>query len=309
MLNTPVAYIIFNRPRHTRETFAAIRHQQPYKLFIIADGPRLDHPTDFERCQEVRKIVEKIDWPCEVLFNLSDINLGCKQRVTTGLDWVFSQVDRAIILEDDILPSKDFFSFCEELLERYKSDDRISCITGNNFQDGQHRGKAEDSYYFSRYIHVWGWATWRRAWMYNNTSLSFWPEWKKTKEWRSKFDDYNERRYWKQIFDKMFNNAIDTWDYHWTASVWIRGGLTATPNVNLVTNIGFGPEATHTIEQEDRYGQKFFTLGPISHPQEVIRDTDADKYTYDHHFLGVNNRLHVRILRLVYLLLGLRNRS
>src|SRR6266516_3000821 len=265
MLTTPVAYIIFNRPRHTRETFAAIRNQQPCKLFIIADGPRLDHPTDSERCQEVREIVEEIDWPCEVFWNFSDSNLGCKQRVITGLDWVFSQVERAIILEDDILPNEDFFGFCEELLELYENDDRVFCITGNNFQDGQHRGRAEDSYYFSRYIHVWGWATWRSAWLHNNTSLSFWPEWKKTKEWRRKFDDYNERRHWKQIFDKMFNNAIDTWDYHWTASVWFRGGLTVTPNINLVTNIGFGPDATHTIEQEDRYGQQSCAMGPITH--------------------------------------------
>lgn len=307
MLTTPVAYIIFNRPRHTRETFAAIRHQQPNQLFIIADGPRLDHPTDSERCQEVRKIVEKIDWPCEVFWNVSDTNLGCKQRIITGLDWVFSQVERAIILEDDILPNKDFFRFCEELLERYENDDRVACITGNNFQDGRHRGKG--SYYFSRYNHVWGWATWRRAWIHNNSSLSFWPEWQNSKEWRRKLSDSNERNYWKQIFDKMFNNEIDTWDYPWTASVWFQGGLTATPNVNLVTNIGFGPDATHTKEQEDRDGQRSYSLGPVTHPQEVFRDRSADRYTYDHHFLGVNNRLHVRLLRLVRLLLGLRNRS
>jgi hypothetical protein len=138
--------------------------------------------------------------------------------------------------------------------------------------------------------------------------LSFWPEWKKTKEWHCKFDDYNERRYWKQIFDKMFINGIDTWDYSWTASVWFRGGLTATPNINLITNIGFGPDATHTKEQEDRCGQQSYALGPITHPCEVFQDLEADKYTYDHHFLGVNNRMHVRILSLVCQLLGLRNR-
>lgn len=309
MNKSPIVYIIFNRPRHTRITFETIRAYKPSQLFIIADGPRKDSCTDAERCREVRNIVDLIDWPCEVYKNYSEYNLGCKERVISGLNWVFENVDRAIIIEDDILPNEDFFYFCDELLEKYKNETRVSCITGNNFQDGQHRGTAKNSYYFSRYNHVWGWATWRRAWICNDPSLSFWPEWRDTKEWRRRFDDYNERRYWKQIFDRMFNNEIDTWDYSWTASVWFRGGLTATPNVNLVTNIGFGPDATHTIEHEDRYGQQSCAMGPISHPQDVFRDKDADKYTYDHHFLGLNNRLHVRILRLVCLLLGFRNKS
>lgn len=309
MNRSPVAYIIFNRPRHTQITFESIRSYKPSQLFIIADGPRKDSCTDAERCREVRNIVDQIDWPCEVYKNYSESNLGCKERVITGLNWVFENVDRAIIIEDDILPNQDFFCFCDELLELYKNEIRVSCITGNNFQDGQHRGTAQDSYYFSKYIHVWGWATWRRAWIRNNPSLSFWQEWKKTKDWRRKFDDYNERRHWKQIFDKMYNNAIDTWDYQWTASVWFIGGLTATPNVNLVTNIGFGPDATHTVEQIDRNGQQSHTLGIITHPQEVLWNKCADKYTYDHHFLGLNNRLHVRILRLVCLLLGFRYKS
>lgn len=131
----PIAYIIFNRPRHTRETFAAIRAQQPAKLFIIADGPRPGHPTDAERCREVQEIVEQIDWPCEVYRNYADENLGLKRRVSSGLDWVFEKVDRVIVLEDDCLPHPDFFGFCETLLERYENDERVWVITGNNFQD------------------------------------------------------------------------------------------------------------------------------------------------------------------------------
>ena len=249
-ISSPIVYIIFNRPRHTRETFAVIEKLQPTSLLIIADGPRPGHPTDVQRCHEVREIVELINWPCEVHRNYADENLGCRHRVTTGLDWAFSIVDRAIILEDDCLPHSDFFVFCANLLEKYQHDERVFVVTGNNFQRGRKRGSA--SYYFSKYNHVWGWATWRRAWLKNSKQLSFWPEWKKSEEWKKHTPDRIERTYWNDIFDRMYRNEIDTWDYTWMASVWFHNGLTATPNVNLVTNIGFGPEATHTVSRDDQ---------------------------------------------------------
>ena len=135
-MNTPIAYFIFNRPRQTRITFAAIRSQRPDKLFIVADGPRRDHQSDLELCREAQRIVEQIDWPCRAYRNYADLNMGLKQRVSSGLDWVFEKVDRAIILEDDCLPHPDFFMFCETLLELYKDDERVWVITGNNFQNG-----------------------------------------------------------------------------------------------------------------------------------------------------------------------------
>lgn len=302
MLSTPIAYIIFNRPCQTRATFALIRAQQPVKLFLIADGPRLGHSTDDERCQEVRKIVEEIDWPCEVQHNYADQNIGCKQRVITGLNWVFESVEQAIILEDDVLPHPDFFFFCEELLSRYKNDDRVACITGDNFQNGHWRGDA--SYYFSKYSHIWGWATWRRSWMKNNPSLSFWPEWKKSLEWHKQMPDCLERGYWEQIMDKMYNNEIDTWDYPWTASIWYQGGLIATPNMNLVTNIGFGPDATHTVEVEAREGLPVHSLGALTHPDVVVQNKIADKYTFNYHCGGINFRFHTRLMRLPRLVVG-----
>lgn len=296
MLNTPIVYMIFNRPRHTRETFEVIRLQQPSKLFIIADGPRPNHPTDSERCKEVRLIVEQIDWPCEVKHNYSDLNLGCKQRVISGLDWVFLQVENAIILEDDCLPHPDFFDYCQELLERYNDDDRVMAVTGNNFQAGRRRGAA--AYYFSKYNHVWGWATWRRAWQKNDPSLAFWPEWKKTTAWVQHTPDKIERRYWSEIFERMYRSEIDTWDYPWTASVFYHGGLTATPNVNLVTNIGFGPDGTHTVANEDQDGLPSHSLGPLIHMSKVVQDRKADRYVFDHIFGGREQRLHVLMLKL-----------
>jgi hypothetical protein len=298
MSAVPVAYIVFNRPKHTAETFAALREQRPSKLFIIADGPRAGHPTDAQNCIEVRKIVEQIDWPCKVHRNYAEANLGCKRRVVTGLDWVFREVERAIVLEDDCLPSPDFYRFCEALLERYADDPRVMAVTGNNFQAGRRRGRA--AYYFSRYNHIWGWATWRRAWQKNDPSIAFWPTWKRSESWMRSFPDRLERRYWSEVFDQTHRGEIDTWDYQWFASVWYHGGLTATPNVNLVTNIGYGPEATHTVSNEDELVIPAQPLGALTHPRVVKQDVKADRYMFDHRFGGIHNRLHRRLLRLSY---------
>lgn len=296
MPETPVAYIIFNRPRHTEKTFGVLREKRVPKLFIIADGPRPGHRTDTERCSAVRAIVEQIDWPCEVHRNYSDVNLGCKARVISGLDWVFDHVESAIVLEDDCLPHPDFFTFCDALLDKYASDERVSVITGNNFQNGQKRGDA--AYYFSKYNHVWGWATWRRAWRKNQSDLPFWPEWQSEQSWRALNPDSLERRYWAAIFDRMKRNEIDTWDYPWTASVWHQGGLTATPNVNLVTNIGFGPDGTHTVTESDQEGMPVAPLGPLTHPSVIKQDKPADRYVFDHVFGGIHQRWQTKMRRL-----------
>lgn len=156
-LKTPVAFLIFNRPDTTRRVFAEIAKARPPKLLVVADGPRADHPDDVEKCAAVRAIIDGIDWDCKVLTNYSDINLGCKRRVSSGLDWVFDTVEEAIILEDDCLPHPAFFRFCEEMLNKYRDDKRIAMISGDNFQFG--RKRTEYSYYFSRYPHIWGWAS------------------------------------------------------------------------------------------------------------------------------------------------------
>lgn len=296
MFSTPIAYIIFNRPHHTRETFAAIRAQHPARLFIIADGPRPGHPTDGERCQETREIVEDIDWPCEVQRNYSEKNLGCKQRVISGLDWVFSQVECAIILEDDCLPHSDFFGFCQEMLEHYTDDNHVMVVTGNNHMGGRRCGTA--AYYFSKYNHIWGWATWRRAWQKNDSTLAFWPEWKKSNAWVEFMTDKVERQHWENIFDRMYRNEIDTWDFPWVANVWYYGGLTVTPNVNLVTNIGFGPDGTHTVCDKDQEGLPVHPIGKITHPKIVKLDQRADRYVFDNYIGGRSKRLSWRVLSL-----------
>ena len=297
MSSVSIAYIIFNRPRHTRETFAAIRAQRPERLYVIADGPRVGHPTDAERCRETRAIVEHIDWPCEVFRHYADENMGCKRRVSSGLDWVFEQTEQAIILEDDCVPHPDFFTYCEDLLARYAQDSRVWVITGNNFQDGTKRGDA--AYYFSKYNHCWGWATWRRAWQHYRVDIPFWTTWQHSSDWQSKTPDKVERKVWSDLLDRVQSGQIDTWDYQWTACVWYHSGLTATPNSNLVTNIGFGPDATHTVTEGDQEGLAIHSLGPLTHPKRVRRDRAADRFVFDRNFGGKEHpdRLRNRLIR------------
>lgn len=297
MILAPLVYIVFNRPKHTAQSFEVIRKLRPTELFIVADGPRVNHPDDIDLCDAVRAIVGNVDWPCDVKYNYSDSNLGLKRRVTSGLDWVFNQVDRAIVLEDDCIAHPDFFNFCNELLDRYSEDERVYVITGNNFQGGRKRGGA--SYYFSKYNHCWGWATWKRAWRSYQEELSFWPEWKTSSDWFRLAPDKVERRYWNRIFELVIARKIDSWAFPWTASVWLKGGLTATPNVNLVTNIGFGSDSTHTLNENSSLAEiAIEPLGSIVHPQSIVQDVEADQYVFDHVFGGRLQRFPLLLLNL-----------
>jgi hypothetical protein len=161
-LTTPVAFFIFNRPDTTEQVFSEIVRVKPHKLLVIADGPRSERQGEAEKCSQARSIIDRVNWDCEILTNFSEINLGCKVRVSSGIDWVFEHVEEAIILEDDCLPDPTFFRYCQVMLDHYRNDQRIGMISGDNFQNGIKRNM--DSYYFSRYVHIWGWATWRNRW-------------------------------------------------------------------------------------------------------------------------------------------------
>ena len=277
-LKTPVVFIIFNRPDTTKRVFTEIAQAKPPKLLVIADGPRADHPEDVGKCAAVRAIINGVDWDCDVLKNYSDVNLGCKRRVSSGLDWVFDTIEDAIILEDDCLPHSTFFRFCEEMLERYKDDERIAMISGNNFQFG--RKRTDYSYYFSRYTHIWGWASWRRAWDNYDVDMKIWPEIRDGGWLRDLLGDKKSVRYWKKMFENVYQGKIDTWDYQWIFSCWVQGALTILPNVNMVSNIGFGPEAVHTTKRNKFAEMKTEYMDfPISHPPYILSDSLADSIT------------------------------
>lgn len=277
-LTTPVVFIIFNRPDTTERVLAEIARARPSRLLVIADGPRNDCQGEQELCNATRAIIDRVDWPCDLLTNYSDSNMGCRNRVSSGLDWVFATVEQAIILEDDCLPDPTFFRFCEELLEKYRDDERIAQISGDNFQLG--RKRTIDSYYFSRFNHVWGWASWRRAWENYDVNLTAWPQTRDAGWLHDILGDSRQANYWTRIFQRVASGEIDTWDYQWTFACWVSNALTILPNTNLISNIGFGPAATHTTRHNlfanmETEAMRF----PLRHPKSVIRDTQADQVT------------------------------
>jgi len=281
MVNTPILFIVFNRPDVTGIVFDEIRKAQPRQLFIAADGPRTNRPADFELCKETRAIVSQIDWPCEVKTLFREQNLGCGKAVSSAITWFFDQVEEGIILEDDCLPHPDFFIYCQDLLEKYRDNPKVMHIGGVNFQNGNKRG--EGSYYFSAVSHVWGWASWRRAWKQYNFNISDFYTFVREEKIYNYFSNEILALHWLDTFKSMYNHAIDTWDHQWSYAILNKGGVSIVPNVNMITNIGFGENATHTNSANSVFARlkKYPIAFPLKHPQIVEIDKVADYYFFN----------------------------
>lgn len=272
----PVVLIIFNRPDLTAKVIEQISRSKPTKLFIIADGAREHKFGEIEKCLEARKMVEHISWECEVFRDYSDTNLGCRNRIATGLDWVFKQVDRAIILEDDCIPDPSFFQYCTDLLQQYEADNRIGCISGTAMSDTSQIG--DQSYYFSRYPLVWGWATWRRVWQHYDVEVSDWGKLRDT-DWLKSITHEDEFSHWQKAFNGVFEKRVDTWDYQLVFSIWKQRQLTIQPRVNLISNIGFRDDATHTKEDHRLSNLPREALSfPLRHPMNFNPNYHADEH-------------------------------
>jgi hypothetical protein len=205
--DTPILFLIFNRPDTTQKVFNEIRKIKPRQLFVAADGPREDHPEDKEKCEQTRKIIDQVDWDCEVKTLFRDKNLGCKHAVSGAINWFFKNVEQGIILEDDCLPDQSFFGFCQELLNKYKNNKQIFNISGNNFQDGMWRG--DGSYYFSKYFHCWGWATWADRWQnYFDIKMKNYPKFKEEKRIKELFSSKREIKFRMKNFENVYNNKM-----------------------------------------------------------------------------------------------------
>ncbi len=277
-LRTSVVLIVFNRPETTARVFEQIAAQRPETLFVIQDAPRSSHPEDVVGCAAVRELFVSLDWPCELHTLYGKENLGPKLCISQGLDWVFSQVEEAIILEHDCLPDPTFFRFCEELLERYRQDEGVMMVCGTNFQFG--RNITLHSYYFSLYPQIWGWATWRRAWQLNDVEMRRWPDVREDGLLADLFQEKKAIRYWTRRFDATYSGKLDTWDYPWTLSCWLNGGSAIVPAVNLVSNIGFGSKALNTTGSRSPYSaMPILPIAfPLIHPTELTRFAVADDY-------------------------------
>jgi len=284
-LETPVLFITFRRPDTTRKVLEMIRQAQPKRLYIAQNFPCSTNTEEIKKWNGVRAIIENIDWDCDVRRLYREQYLDAKTSISTAINWFFENEEEGIILEDDCLPHTTFFRFCEELLEKYRDDERVAMISGDNFQFG--RKRTEYSYYFSRYPHIWGWASWRRAWENYDVDMKQWHEIRDGGWLQDWLGDKKSVRYWKKIFEKVYQGKIDTWDYQWAFSCWTQSALIILPNVNLVSNIGFGSEAVHTREKNKFAEMEIEPMRfPLSHPDYILRDSVADSITENKMFSG-----------------------
>ena len=276
--DVPVAILNFNRPHLTRCVFEVVRQIKPRRLLLIADGPRASRPDDIRLCAEVRAIFDEIDWDCEVSRKFSDTNLGSFKSNSRGLNWVFDTVEEAIIIEDDCVPSLSFFRYCEELLERYRDDPRVGVITGYNlgFPTNGHKN---DNYFFSAYTLNWAWASWRRVWRQVDLDMSWWKPESGSEMLRNLFSRSAEWRYWYELFERIRSGEMkNAWDYQLILSSFRHSQCCIIPSINLVSNIGFGPDGTRCMDEfslmhDVPRGELKF---PLVHPADVRRNSSVD---------------------------------
>jgi hypothetical protein len=296
-MDTAVALIIFNRPEVTARVVSEIARARPGRLFVIADGPRDGRPGEAEKCAATREIIDRIDWSCEVLKNYSDVNLGVGVRPATGIRWVFEHVDRAMIFEDDCVPNQTFFQYCEELLEKYRDDERVMHISGDNWNFGQR----PFSYFFSCYCYSCGWATWRRAFQHYDPDVKLWETLRDTSWLMDILGDQRAVEFWAHKFDAVFATGIEKngWDWPWLFACWAHRGLSILPARNLISNIGFSEEATHTtrLDDERAFVPTVDMTFPLEHPPCMVRDTEADRRIFAQVAFGSTSEDRSRGLR------------
>jgi hypothetical protein len=274
MYSIPILFLVFNRPEVTKRVFEQIRAVRPAKLYIAADGPRMSKKGEDILCHNTREIVlSNIDWECDVKTFFRTENLGCGKAVSEAITWFFENEEAGVILEDDCLPSLSFFEYVEYCLLRYWDNPKIMHIGGNNFFD---KTWGDKSYFYSAYNHIWGWASWRRAWKLYQYDLIHINE----RALKVSLNTYFPRSIsesWFNNYKLLLKNKVDTWDYQWTFCIWLNHGLCTYPNYNLVSNIGFGQNATHTHDENYKYNNlPYREIEDISSPKYIRRNVKAD---------------------------------
>lgn len=286
-LYTPVLFIIFNRPETTFRVFKEIQRAKPKKLYIFADGPRTECKSDFIKCQETRDITKQVNWDCNLKTKFMEQNLGCGPGPVTAISWIFEKENRAIILEDDCLPAQCFFVYCQQLLELYKNDTRIWVISGNNYnEERQVKGY---SYFFSRYGHSWGWATWKRCWKHFDHQMKKWPIFKKDDKIYDAFPSKKEANFFSKNVDRIYKDKSSfshIWDFQFAFTVFSNGGLSIVPKYNLVKNIGY--VGTHSNKKAPYHDRKVHNDYKIEkHPEFILPTRYYDDYHFKKHWLKI----------------------
>jgi hypothetical protein len=277
--NTPILFLIFNRPDTTQLVFNEIRKAKPKQLFVAADGPRKDHPEEVDLCQKTRAIVDRVDWDCEVTTLFRNENLGCKYAVSSAIDWFFSHVEEGIILEDDCVPDQSFFPFCQELLEKYRDDKRIMMISGTNYLFN--KIEMNESYYFSRYYAIWGWATWKRAWSNYDIKMSGWPDYNSKNVLYLIYCHAEIADFFRNMIQNAYSDQLETWDIQWVYTCMVNSGLAICPKYNLISNIGITGSHANDVDRFNFMPVKEFDTLRVIHPAHVMPNVTLDNICFD----------------------------
>jgi len=266
MLDVPVLMLVFNRLETTAKVFEQVRKARPRHLYVVADGARAHRAGEAQKCESVRRLfLNSVDWPCQLHTLFRTENLGCRKSVSTGITWFFEQVEEGIILEDDCLPDASFFPFCAEMLDKYRDNKQIMHISGSQLLSQQYE-KQQDAYLYARVPYIWGWATWRRAWQLYDAEMEAWPKFLSNR--LNEIDGlggFLKKKFVKNM-QAVYRYELDTWDYQWTFTLWQNRGVSIVPNRNLISNIGFGADATHTATVSHLANQETSNIGQNINP-------------------------------------------
>lgn len=281
--SVPVVIFSYNRVESLSRVIDVVTQWPVPRIYIVIDGPK--NQLDKSNCRSVVNLVKFIKKHHNVTFIQSKTNLGLRRRIVSGIDEIFRHEDSAIFLEDDCIPDLTFYQFASEMLIKYKNDKRIMSVAG--FSARPSKKNIENSYYFSKYIESWGWATWKRAWIKYDDQMKDWPN-KKSTNWLKTFITSKiENKYWEYIFDNVYNGRIKSWAYRWLYSCWKEDGLTIVPSTNLITNIGYGSSATNTKFLTNFKLEKNIPMNfPLNHPAIVEINNQADLVTKNSMFIN-----------------------
>jgi hypothetical protein len=304
-ISVPVLLVAFNRPDTTLKVFECIRNAKPTKLYIALDGPRKNKEGEEKLCKSVKEIVENIDWPCQTHYLFNSVNKGAEITVSSAITWVFEKEEYAIILEDDIVAPLSFFSFAQDMLMRYKDEDNICIVTGNNFTPIKLENSSD--YFFGKYGHTWGWATWKRVWDKFDLNMEIVDERLKASFLESITNSKAEMKYYKKLFSSMQKRGIgnNTWDFMFLYLIRINKMLSIIPRVNLTSNIGiYGLHARGKTKHHYRpYDEDFIVK---KHPKKIECLVDYDIYHFKTH-INKKASFYSRVIRRVFRFLTIKN--
>ena len=305
MCNSAIVLIIFNRPNETKRVLEQIKIAKPKKLYIIADAPRKNVDGEIELNKSCKDLIDNINWECEVIKNYAEENLGCGLRISSGLSWVFSFEEQAIILEDDCLPSPAFFTFCDQMLEKYKNENSVFHISGTRWNE---EFNTENDYFFSRYAHIWGWATWSRAWNKYDYHLNSWNHILSKNRLKNHFQGAVEFEFWNEKFKNTFlSTKKTTWDYQWQFTMSINNKLCIIPSKNLISNIGVSGTHLNNLKLSSTkyFNRKVYNdFIVLNEPKDLKYNNSFDKYHFRKHFYNsitkrIGNKLHILKIKLL----------